>query len=134
MCADVRKDTTFLRWILTSAHKKHCLQQQARPKTPPHAHTHTHTPPPESSPAQVRSSGIMGNHSRGPSHLFHLRASQKHPRHHALCSPSLPLSSHTFSSETFVFFPSSEMTVATEETTMVLLMVMGVIFSFTMHV
>lgn len=31
---------------------------------------HTHTSPPETSPAQVRSSRIMGNHSCGPSHLF----------------------------------------------------------------
>ncbi len=101
--------------------------------TPPPAstHAHMHTPPPESSPAQVRSSGIMGNHSCGPSHLFHLRASQKHPRHRALCSPSLPLSSHTFSSQPFCFFPSSGTTGATEETAMVLLVVMEGIFSFT---
>lgn len=39
----MRKDTRFLRWIWTSTHKKHCLQQRARPKKPP-THTHTHHP------------------------------------------------------------------------------------------
>lgn len=76
------------------AMKNTLYSSEMDPNTPslPHTDTHTHTVVlhHQRSLAQVRSSGIMGNGSCGPSHLFHLRASQKHPRRLLHCSPPLP--------------------------------------------
>ena len=50
----------FWRWILTSAHEEHCLQQRDRPKTPltppthTHTHAHTHTLPHHHQPSVAR--------------------------------------------------------------------------------
>lgn len=68
--------------------KNSVYSSEMDPNTPSHTHPHTHTH--QCSLAQVRSNGIMGNCSCGPSHLCHLRASQKHPRHLLLCSLPLP--------------------------------------------
>lgn len=75
--------------------KEGVRQTKIPTRFPPFTCVYSPSPPPKTSTDQVRSSGIMGICSCGPSHLFHLRASQKHSRHRDLSSSLLPHCQHT---------------------------------------
>ena len=128
----------FWRWILTSAHEEHCLQQRDRPKTPltppthTHTHTHTHTLPHHHQPSVARPrSGQAGSWETIPVALLTFFISERLKN-----IPDILLSAlllfllfllclHTFRSNPsflffsflfFLLFTSSETTVATEGT------------------